>query len=191
MLFWAASLSTTTHPFKKQPCIFKRMIWPPVCQFLKLLSLSLLTHQACLPNQVYQWQMWRASLSYDYKHKGYENKVKGGFFITAVIYPRFCPGLWFGGWGSSVPLIALGAALGVRRNSKVLESVRRLEHAHVWRHREEAFTAIILQDPNTSSLPRRPWERTGQLQGHPTCSRAQKVPLNAWFKALLLPSWNS
>ena len=37
--------------------------------FLKLLYLSFLTHQACSPSQVYQWQMLQASLSYDYKQK--------------------------------------------------------------------------------------------------------------------------
>lgn len=93
MFFRAASLCITPHSFEKQTCIFKSMIWPLICRFLKLRYLSLLTHRACSASQVYQWQMLRAPLSYDYKQKEYGSKVKGGFFITAVIYPRFHPGL--------------------------------------------------------------------------------------------------
>ena len=69
MFFLAASLCISPHSFKKQICIFKSMIWPLFCRFLKLLYLSFLNHQACSPSQVYQWQMLRASLSYDYKQK--------------------------------------------------------------------------------------------------------------------------
>lgn len=71
-----------------------------------------------------------ASLICACKHKEYENKEKGGFSVAAVIYPGFWSGLAFDLGADSRPLIALGAALGVRRNSKLLESLRRTENAH-------------------------------------------------------------
>lgn len=56
--------------------------------------------------------------------------------MAAVVYPRVCPGLAFdlgADSGSSVLLVVLGAALGVRQNCRVLESVRSMENTLVGR----------------------------------------------------------
>lgn len=72
-------------------------------------------------------------------------KGKGGFSVAAVVYPRVCPGLAFdlgANSGSSVLLIALGAALGVRRNCKVPESVRSMENT--WRRDKASLGDVQL-----------------------------------------------